>query len=162
MIKGVSLPNTSGRPQTHGPSPEALVEGPIPLTGRMRVVLPPLAGLDCIPSLDGTRLLLDLVPRGQTAPLRARLIVHPRWTLSRAGQIIASSQAGADGFRSGWDQQDWERWCATIAIPFLARVTALAFAPETNALAIHFGEDLSLLSHPDLSGNPGFEVEHPG
>ena len=162
MIKGVSQLHTKERPQTRGPSPEALVEGPILFTGRMCVVLAPLVGLDCIPSLDGTRLLLDLVPRGQIAPVRARLTVHHRWTLSRAGWIIATSETAAEGFRSGWNDQDWERWCATISIPFLARVTAVLFAPDTNALNIHLAGDLSLVSHPDLSGNPGFGVEHPG
>ena len=134
----------------------------IPFAETMRVVQPPLVGLDCIPSLDGTRLLLDLVPPGQIAPVKARLIVQHRWTLLQSGRIIACSKTGVDGFRSGWDQQAWEQWCATIAIPFLARVTAVSFTPETNAFAVHLAADMSLVSHPDLSGNPGFEVEHPG
>ena len=152
----------SGGPPTGGRASDLVREPELPFASRMRVVLPPLVGLDCITSLDGTRLLLDLVPRGQTAPVRARLTVNHRWTLSRAGRIIANSETAAEGFRTGWDDQDWERWCATISIPFLARVTAVLFAPDTNALNIHLAGDLSLVSHPDLSGNPGFGVEHPG
>ena len=54
----------------------------IPFAETMRVVLPPLVGLDCIPLLGGTSLLLDLFPPGQIASLsRARLTVQHRWTL---------------------------------------------------------------------------------